>query len=52
MNSEYARKVEILLRMIPLVMEEGVFAVHGGTAINLFYNVLHCREKNVLLRQD
>lgn len=36
MNSEYARKVEILLRMIPLVTEEGVFAVHGGTAINLF----------------
>ncbi len=36
MNNEYARKVEILLRMIPLVTEEGVFAVHGGTAINLF----------------
>ncbi len=36
MNSEYARKVEILLRMIPLVTEESVFAVHGGTAINLF----------------
>lgn len=36
MNSEYARKVEILLRMIPLVTEEGVFAVHGGSAINLF----------------
>jgi hypothetical protein len=45
MNSEYARKVEILLRMIPLVTEEGVFAVYGGTAINLFYNVLHCRKK-------
>ena len=36
MNNEYARKVEILLRMIPLVTEEGVFAVHGGSAINLF----------------
>lgn len=36
MNSEYAKKVEILLRMIPLVTEEGVFAVHGGSAINLF----------------
>ena len=36
MNNEYAKKVETLLRMIPLVMEEGVFAVHGGSAINLF----------------
>lgn len=36
MNSEYAKRVEILLRMIPLVTEEGVFAVHGGSAINLF----------------
>lgn len=36
MNDEYAKKVEILLRMIPIVTEEGVFAVHGGSAINLF----------------
>ena len=36
MNKEYARKVEILLRIIPLVTDEGVFAVHGGSAINLF----------------
>lgn len=26
----------MLLRLIPIVMEEGVFAIHGGTAINLF----------------
>ena len=32
----YAAKVELLLRLMPIVMEEGVFAVHGGTAINLF----------------
>ena len=40
MNSDntkvYAAKVELLLRLMPIVMEEGVFAVHGGTAINLF----------------
>ena len=36
MNNEYAKKVETLLRMMPLVTEEGVFAVHGGSAINLF----------------
>ena len=32
----YAQKVELLLRLMPIVMEECVFAVHGGTAINLF----------------
>ena len=32
----YAQKVELLLRLIPIVMEEGVFAIHGGSAINLF----------------
>ncbi len=32
----YAQKVEMLLRLIPIVMEEGVFAIYGGTAINLF----------------
>ncbi len=36
----YAQKVELLLRLMPIVMEEGVFAVHGGTAINLFLNEL------------
>jgi hypothetical protein len=35
-SSVYAQKVELLLRIIPIVMEEGVFAIHGGTAINLF----------------
>lgn len=32
----YSQKVELLLRLMPIIMEEGVFAVHGGTAINLF----------------
>lgn len=32
----YRQKAELLLRLLPIVMEEGVFAVHGGTAINLF----------------
>lgn len=35
-RSIYAQKVELLLRLIPIVMEEEVFAVHGGSAINLF----------------
>ncbi len=32
----YAQKVELLLRLVPIIKEEGVFAIHGGTAINLF----------------
>lgn len=35
-TSVYAQKVELLLRLLPLIMDERVFAVHGGTAINLF----------------
>lgn len=35
-TSVYSQKVDLLLRLLPLVMEEKVFAVHGGTAINLF----------------
>ena len=35
-TSVYAQKVDLLLRLLPLAMEEKVFAVHGGTAINLF----------------
>lgn len=34
-SNVYAQKVELLLRLIPIVMEEEVFAIHGGTAINL-----------------
>lgn len=36
MNSVYQNKVELLLRLLPYVMDEGVFAVHGGSTINLF----------------
>ncbi|MBQ3961248.1 MAG: nucleotidyl transferase AbiEii/AbiGii toxin family protein [Muribaculaceae bacterium] len=35
-SSVYVQKVELLLRLIPIVMDEKVFAIHGGTAINLF----------------
>ena len=35
-ESVYRQKVDLLLRLMPLVMGEGVFAVHGGSAINLF----------------
>ncbi len=35
-NSVYAKKVAFLLRLMPFISKEEVFAVHGGTAINLF----------------
>lgn len=36
MNNIYSQKVELLLKLIPIITDEGVFAVHGGSAINLF----------------
>jgi hypothetical protein len=32
----YIRQTELLLRVLPYIHEPGVFALHGGTAINLF----------------
>ena len=40
MNSVYQQKVALLLRIMPIVMDEECFAIHGGTAINLFVNNL------------
>lgn len=40
MNKIYRDKVELLLRVIPVIYSEGCFAMHGGTAINLFVNNL------------
>lgn len=40
-STVYAQKVELLLRLIPIVMDERVFAIHGGTAINLFLKNCH-----------
>src|SRR5574344_893694 len=40
MNKVYLDKVKLLLSILPIVMEEKCFAVHGGTAINLFVNDL------------
>lgn len=36
MNNVYKEKVQLLLRILPIVMSEDCFAIHGGTAINLF----------------
>lgn len=41
MKEIYKKKVELLLRIIPFVTDEECFAMHGGTAINLFVNNLN-----------
>jgi len=35
-NTVYFRQAELLLRVLPFVNEEGIFALKGGTAINFF----------------
>lgn len=40
MNKIYRDKVELLLKVIPVIYSEECFAMHGGTAINLFVNDL------------
>ncbi len=36
----YRAQVELLLRVLPYVAKEDVFALNGGTAINLFVREL------------
>ena len=36
LNEEYKERVRLLLRIIPIVSKIDRFAIHGGTAINLF----------------
>ncbi len=42
MNDIYRQKVGLLLKILPFVTDEECFAIHGGTAINLFVKDL-CR---------
>ena len=37
MNEQYKRQVGLLIRIMPSVYKIKDFAVHGGTAINLFH---------------
>lgn len=39
-NNTYAKQVQLLVRVLPLVDTEKCFALKGGTAINLFYRPL------------
>ena len=39
-NNKYLKQAELLLRLLPLIMREEVFALKGGTAINFFWREL------------
>ncbi len=41
MNETYRKQVALLIRVMPLVFKIKDFAVHGGTAINLFHRNLN-----------
>ncbi len=41
MNETYGKQVALLIRVMPLVFRIKDFAVHGGTAINLFHRNLN-----------
>lgn len=36
MDESYRKQVSLLIKIVPLVAKEAVFALKGGTAINLF----------------
>lgn len=38
MDARYIRQLDLLLRIIPELNKIPEFAMHGGTAINLFYH--------------
>jgi hypothetical protein len=44
-REDYEARVALLARLLPHVAKEEVFALKGGTAINLFYLV--CRPTSI-----
>jgi len=45
-DSVYFKQAELLLRIIPLIDREAVFALKGGTAINFFVRDLSVLSTN------
>ena len=39
-REDYASQVRLIFRLLPTIAKEKVFALKGGTAINLFYRDL------------
>jgi len=38
-NDIYFKQAELLLRILPIIDREAVFALKGGTAINFFHGI-------------
>lgn len=59
----YKKQTELLLQMLPLIMQENVFALKGGTAINFFWRdyprlsvdidltYVHIKDRNASLQE-
>jgi hypothetical protein len=66
MESHYLKQVSLLVRILPFIAQEKDVALHGGTALNLFYFDMprlsvdidltylpfHTREKDLLVIED
>lgn len=50
-SSAYYRQVALLIRTLPIVAEQDVFALKGGTAINLFVRDFPRLSVDIDLRQ-
>ena len=47
-QAAYKKQAALLLSVLPEVAKETCFALHGGTAINLFYRSCFYRTRNTL----
>ena len=46
-QNKYYAQVELLLSVLPVVFEEKIFAMKGGTAINLFTLIPHSQSQYI-----
>lgn len=47
-RDRYMRQVELLVRTLPYIARQDVFALKGGTAINLFYRDMPACSSNAV----
>jgi len=46
-SPKYKEQVDLLLQILPHVATEKLFALYGGTAINLSVHELHCASVDI-----
>jgi len=52
MKDTYKKQVSLLLDLLPEIAKEDVFALHGGTAINLFCLNMPCLSIDIISASD